>query len=423
MTKFSHGKNIMCLTCDDRCFSSQVKMSCWDLLFFVVIIILAIILFVIRGYQRNLILPPITHRLLDPLPLRGLYQRRVRIMLPTGGSGLVQDAKIYQTLIPNSYIVQVERNSPDTHPEAEVEADVNLYLESIHGLSLFPAKERWLMINQEYFFPSYIGMVDVLIVKSRYAEELLTAYIKKIGLTTPVVYTGHISFPQEINMDKNWHLLVHFAGGSRQKGTRQLIHLWQKNKGFRHLVPDSRLVITCRNDCLNRIRDKLVDVPCHNDGWFDPETGLTVYPQVSEEELLQLRYQAGAFICPSIVEGYGHYINEGTASAAVVMTTNFPPMNELVPDNPFLIPPSFVLGSWHVMEPLGFLELRLFGKHLPTSEACFPDFDELENILDTYFKMSTEEKKGFGNRNYEHYLQRQEEFRNLLTNFLNKDCL
>ncbi len=391
-------------------------MSCWDLLLIILVIILACLLFFIRGFQDNRILPLSPQPLLEPLLTQN--NRRVRIILPTGGSGLIQDAKIYQMLIPNSYIIQVERSSPDTHPEAEIEADVNLYLESIHGKSFFPAKEKWIMVNQEYFSLSYIDIVDVLIVKSRYAEKLLSEYVEKLGLSKRVVYLGHTSLPQEIIPDKDWHLLVHFAGRSKQKGTKQLINLWQKNKGFRHLVPDSRLVITCRDACLRTIFSELSNVPQSDNGWFDPETGLTIYTYISEEELLQLRKQAGVFICPSVVEGYGHYINEGTASAAVVMTSDFPPMNELVPDNPFLIPPVLVVESCEIMGPFNFLEACFIGDKLPTSEACIPDFDQLGVILDTYFRMSTDEKKELGHRNYQHYIQRQDEFRNLLTEFL-----
>lgn len=377
------------------------------------------ILYYLRQRQQNLIFPPPSQSPLTPVITYN--SRLVRIILPTGGSGLIQDAKVYQTLIPNSYIIQVDRNSPDTHPDMAVEVDVNLYLESVHGgLCFFPAKERWLMINQEYFFPHYAEIVDVIITKSKYAEALLTEYVKKLGIATRVVYLGHTSLPYSINPDKDWDLLVHFAGKSQQKGTKQLIRLWQKNNGFRHLAPRSRLVVTCRDLCRIKISDELGHLEQRDDYWEDPKTGLVVYKYIHDEELEKLRSRAGVFICPSLVEGYGHYINEGTANASVVITSDFPPMNELVPRSEFLIPPLLTLSSWEIMEPFGFIEPYIIGKHLPTSEACIPDFNQLGVILTKYFNLSNDEKQEIGEINYRHYVERQEEFRSLLTSFLDE---
>lgn len=400
-------------------------MTLGDISLLIFIIIIGCLLFFLRGFQDNRVLEPEKTSLV-PVVIGDNHQsqhRRVRIILPTGGAGLIQDAKIYQALIPNAYIVQVERNSPDTHPEMYVKVDVNLYLESIHTYNLFPADERWLMVNQEYFSLCYAEMVDVLIAKSHYAERLLLDYVKKMGLATRVVYLGHTSLPPDCNDrekddTKDWHLAVHFAGKSRQKGTNQIIKLWQKNGGFRHLAPDTRLVITCRDTCLAKISDEITNLMHDGHGWHDPKTGLSLYPYLDEVDLNNLRRKAGLFLCPSVVEGYGHYINEGTAHGAVVITSDFPPMNELVPTNPLLVKPSLILESWQVIEPFGFLEPYLIGKHLPTSEACLADPSHLEEILDEYFRLPDEIKEILANNNYRHYNERQEEFKKLLTKFL-----
>ena len=404
---------------------SKIQRGCFatfgDISLLILIIIIGCLLFFLRGFQDNRVLEP-EKSPFSPVVISRNKQRRIRIILPTGGSGLIQDAKIYQALIPNSYIVQVDRNSPDTHPEMNVKVDINLYLESIHAYNLFPANSRWLMVNQEYFSPCYAEMVDVLIAKSRYAERLLRDYVKKMDLTTRVVYLGHTSLPSRDifpSSEKDWHLLVQFAGKSRQKGTAQIIKLWQKNRGFRHLVPDARLIITCRDTCLSKISDEIANIPHDGRGWNDPETGLSLYPYLDDKELSDLRLRAGLFLCPSLIEGYGHYINEGTANAAVVVTTDFPPMNELVPPNPLLIRPNLILESWQVIEPFGFLEPYLTGKHLPTSEACLVDPHHLEEILAYYLQLEREEKSSLAANNYHHYIARQEEFKKLLTEFLN----
>lgn len=45
------------------------------------------------------------------------------------------------------------------------------------------------------------------------------------------------------------------------------------------------------------------------------------------------------FLCPSIQEGYGHYMNQARAANGLIVTTDAPPMNELVTeDTGVLIP-------------------------------------------------------------------------------------
>lgn len=40
--------------------------------------------------------------------------------------------------------------------------------------------------------------------------------------------------------------------------------------------------------------------------------------------------ESSFFLCPSVMEGYGHYINQARATGGVIVTTDVAPMNELV---------------------------------------------------------------------------------------------
>jgi glycosyltransferase involved in cell wall biosynthesis len=47
-------------------------------------------------------------------------------------------------------------------------------------------------------------------------------------------------------------------------------------------------------------------------------------------QLRQLQTDTPVHICPSQSEGWGHTINEARAVGALVLTTDYPPMNEFV---------------------------------------------------------------------------------------------
>ncbi|GLE06529.1 hypothetical protein PINS_up015855 [Pythium insidiosum] len=43
--------------------------------------------------------------------------------------------------------------------------------------------------------------------------------------------------------------------------------------------------------------------------------------------------EAAYFLCPSVMEGYGHYINQARAAGGLILAPDTPPMNELVTED------------------------------------------------------------------------------------------
>jgi glycosyltransferase involved in cell wall biosynthesis len=61
--------------------------------------------------------------------------------------------------------------------------------------------------------------------------------------------------------------------------------------------------------------------------------------RIPEARLRRLQNECAIHICPSEVEGFGHTLMEAMSCGAVVVTTDAPPMDELVsPEEGFLAP-------------------------------------------------------------------------------------
>ena len=91
---------------------------------------------------------------------------------------------------------------------------------------------------------------------------------------------------------------------------------------------------------------------------------------------------AGFFVAPSEMEGYGHYINEGRKNGAIVITLDAPPMNELVEDGVtgFLVP---------------FAHKEVYNEH-SLSERFYVTPEAIQEAVIKAMSLSEEEKQKMG---------------------------
>jgi len=108
------------------------------------------------------------------------------------------------------------------------------------------------------------------------------------------------------------------------------------------------------------------------------QENLIIYTErLADEELLGLQQSSGVHLCPSREEGFGHYINEARALGALVMTTNWAPMNDLVQDH------------FGVLIPCQLTSTSLYQSSLPGNQACRVGPTDLEKAMDKYFGLIT----------------------------------
>ncbi|KAI9349636.1 hypothetical protein BDR26DRAFT_852507 [Obelidium mucronatum] len=120
----------------------------------------------------------------------------------------------------------------------------------------------------------------------------------------------------EIKQDFNQFL--HVQGKSGRKHTREMYNCWKEHNDWPKLT-----IIGNQNKTKYE-----TDLPT-----IGPmPDNIQVFTHLNVEELRSIQASIGIHVCPSSQEGYGHYINEARSLGALVLTTDYPPMNEFVKD-------------------------------------------------------------------------------------------
>ena len=125
-------------------------------------------------------------------------------------------------------------------------------------------------------------------------------------------------------------------------------------------------------------------------------------------------------MCPSLIEGWGQYIDEGRRAKAVVLTLDAPPMNELIHDRTDSISGVLVKASkgpkMSQLLPYGwtqyFTKNKDYTKFLYTTYKTTPN--DLYNGINRILKMTPEEKKELGNNALK---QSQNDYKDFKTKF------
>lgn len=234
--------------------------------------------------------------------------------------------------------------------------DVNLHVGPMIPRFFPYARRNYLIPNQEAFqerFCRFLPEFDAVLCKTRHAVEVfgnLGARVEYLGFTSED--HGDPSVPKDMNR------FLHLCSG-KLKGTRAVLEAWQRHPEWPPLT-----VIQS---------PKIADIPHAAAPNIDHRV-----EYVDDKVILELQNGSGVHLCPSEAEGFGHYIVEAMSCGALVVTTDGPPMNELI------TPERGVLVGHDHAEP------SLFGVRYQVGAAM------LEQRIEDVLRMPPDERKRLG---------------------------
>lgn len=234
-----------------------------------------------------------------------------------------------------------------------------MFLESVYREFLSKQKDvlHIQLLNHEHLWTQDADVhakMQVFLCKTKYCVGLMRQHIVNKEYWASVWFMAHTSSDPSVGLSGDVitglqttfnpiqpqrGYAIHVKGKSGLKQTRVTLDCWAKHPEWPPLVvvgkaSDEELTPPSRS------ASNIIYFPP-----ISPAGSADSSPQVMLIDAARLRDMQGAasiHICPSVREGFGHYLNEARAVGALVVTVDHPPMNELVrPETGLLVPTVF----------------------------------------------------------------------------------
>jgi Glycosyltransferase len=268
---------------------------------------------------------------------------RIRIIGKVNGVGLTRDIKLLSDCLrQEGHDVSVQAIDPETAKRRRsrlqqlflqmqlgrrrarpCNVDLNIMLEHVWAEFLPHARSSAVVPNPEWFDRHdlrFLSHVDHVWAKTRHCEQIF----RRLGRETLFVsFDSEDRYRPEVRRERRF---FHLAGKSTMKGTDRLLRLWAQRPDW----PTLTVIQHGRDAHAPAIQAANID---RRDGYL------------SEDELLEQQNACMFHVCPSLSEGWGHYIVEALSVGAVVLTVAAPPMDELVGSERGLLVPYERVGE------------------------------------------------------------------------------
>lgn len=254
--------------------------------------------------------------------------KKIRILFHDS-RGLHQDAEriissVKDFIFEHHFYPEISLAKDEFHPLSMVK--IQIFLEHLHPKALQYGEINIFVPNLEWCNGRDYGLLlqqpDIKIVaKTKHAFDMLKSAFKE-----RVAYIPWCSVDMCDTSIKRKDEWLHVKGVSRLKQSEVLLNTWLKH-------PEWPTLHIVSNGDSNRNGFLEIPIPARiaNNIILHQKT-------LARGELRTLMNTCSYHICPSLVEGFGHYIHEGMSTGATVITTNGCPMNELVQTSWCLIP-------------------------------------------------------------------------------------
>lgn len=246
--------------------------------------------------------------------------------------------------------------------------DIAFHLELVSRSLALCADRNIGLLNLEWY-PSewlkYLPAFDQIWAKSEYAARFCRQNgAREVFLTG---FLGRDRFNPAVRREVR---CLHLRGRSQMKGTGEVVEAWRRNP---NLPP---LTIVSKD-------------PVHAPEYVE------VVQSPSDGELDRLLNQCQIHLCPSIAEGWGHYITEGMSVGATVITTDASPMNE------------HIRPDWGYL--LGVVQTRMHHQAVQTHTS--PDM--VIEAVQRAAALTPRQRQKVGQRARSHFLRRNASFRSI----------
>lgn len=250
-----------------------------------------------------------------------------------------------------------------------------IFLENIPNVWLGLSSKIIFIPNQEWMRKNTLfklAACNEIWCKSEYSKNIFSNFFDNCK------YIGFISKDMYLtNVQKNYSSFIHIAGRSHLKGTEVILKLWKKHPEF----PSLTIVSTNKNWKKN----------------YPLPNVIFITHFIDSNQLKNEMNQIGIHLCISEAEGFGHYIAEALSCKSVIITTNAPPMNELVNDH------------------TGILVNTIHSDKLGLGKRFYIDQKDLEEKVLSVLEFNEAKKAAIGEAARTSFLQKKSAFETGLT--------